>query len=131
MAVALWKASDGIGLSSADSRDAISKYLARNPAMSFAAYDGAGLAGTVLCGHDGRRGYVHHLAVAAPYRRKGIGLRLVKASLAALRAEGIEKCHLFVFRENAAAQAFWTKVKWTERTDLVIFSAATGAERVL
>jgi ribosomal protein S18 acetylase RimI-like enzyme len=35
--------------------------------------------GAVLCGNDGRRGYLHHLAVAAEWRRRGIGKALVRA----------------------------------------------------
>ena len=27
----------------------------------------------LFCGHDGRRGYIYHVAVDENYRRKGIG----------------------------------------------------------
>jgi putative acetyltransferase len=118
----LWKASEGIGLSSADTRERISEYLERNPGMSFVACDGSRVIGAVLCGHDGRRGYLHHMAVAAEYRRLGIGKQLTQRSLASLRNHGIERCHLFVHDDNDAALKFWPSVGWFERTDLRMMS---------
>lgn len=119
----LWEATEGVGLSSADSREAIARYLARNPGMSFVARDAQGsLVGAVLCGHDGRRGFLHHLAVKPGCRRQGLGRALAERCLVALTGEGIDKCHLFVFKENQNGRAFWEKLGWAERTTLVIMS---------
>ena len=120
--IALWQSSPGVGLSDVDSPEGISAYLARNPGLSFVARVGSQLAGAVLCGTDGRRGYLHHLAVAAQYRRQGIGETLVEHSLSGLKAQGYRKCHIFVFGGNVEAQAFWDKVGWKLRTELVIMS---------
>jgi putative acetyltransferase len=119
---ALWRSTEGIGLSLADSRDHIARYLASNPGMSFCAWEGVALAGAVLCGHDSRRGYLHHLAVSRPYRGAGIGRSLVHRCLAALQDAGITKCHLFVFQDNREAIAFWQHNGWALRTDLYIMS---------
>ncbi len=123
--LALWQSADGVGLSDADSREAIGRYLARNPGLSFTAWDGDLLVGAVLCGHDGRRGYVHHLAVRPSYRRQGIGKALASRCLDALAAEGIDKCHLFVFAINADAIAFWKRIGWSQRVDLNVMSQYT------
>lgn len=121
-ALALWKGTEGLGLSAADSREAITRYLARNPGMSFVARSDDGtLAGAVLCGHDGRRGYLHHLAVRSDCRGLGLGRALAERCLEALRAEGIDKCHLFVKRANIAGQSFWQRIGWMER-NLVLMS---------
>ncbi len=122
-AIALWRATEGMGLSAADTRESIARYLARSPGMSFVARgeDGS-LAGAVLCGHDGRRGYLHHLAVHTACRWQGLGRRLTERCLAALRTEGIDKCHLFVKRDNTSGQSFWEKTGWYERVDLVLMS---------
>ena len=104
--LALWRASEGAGLSDADSEESIAHYLDRNPGLSFVARDGEHLVGAVLCGHDGRRGYVHHLAVSKSHRRQGLGRALVKRCLFALRRAGIDKCHIFVFGDDADAIAF-------------------------
>ncbi|HEX9018928.1 MAG TPA: GNAT family N-acetyltransferase [Anaerolineaceae bacterium] len=122
-AVALWRSTEGIGLSSADSREAITAYLERNPGMSFVARGQQGeLLGAVLCGHDGRRGYLHHAAVRADFRGQGIGQALVECCLGALQAVGIDKCHLFVYKDNHAGREFWEKTGWVERVTLVLMS---------
>ena len=121
-AVALWQATEGMGLSAADAPERIAAYLARNPGMSFTAREDGLLVGAVLCGHDGRRGYLHHLAVRADRRGQGIGSELARRALEALAAAGIDKCHLFVIRDNQAGAAFWRKVGWVERDDILMMS---------
>ena len=120
--LALWQEVEGVGLSSADSREQIERYLKRNPGQSLLAWKAESLVGAVLCGHDGRRGYIHHLAVRPGHRRQGIGRLLVSRCLTALAAEGIEKCHLFVFSQNEAAIKFWQAVGFTGRTELSMMS---------
>jgi N-acetylglutamate synthase len=122
----LWQVTPGVGLSSADSREAIAQFLERNPGLSFAVGEGDELVGTVLCGHDGRRGLIHHLAVATTHRRRGIGRELARAALHALHGAGIAKCHLLVFRDNAEAQEFWRSVGAEQRVELQLFSASTS-----
>jgi len=119
---ALWQACEGVGLSATDEPQAIRAYLERNPGLSAVALDGGRVVGTVLCGHDGRRGYIHHLAVAQSHRRRGIGRALVERMLSALMAQGIQKCHLFVFGENRQAIAFWERVGFSQRVELVMMS---------
>jgi putative acetyltransferase len=127
--IALWQASAGVGLSKADSREAIGRYLARNPGLSQVAWvsdeepSQPVLAGAVLCGHDGRRGFIHHLAVRAENRRGGLGRALVERCLSGLAEEGIDKCHLFVFASNTQGREFWLGCGWRERPELVIMSA--------
>ncbi len=121
-AMDLWRACEGIGLSGADSGEDIAKYLLRNPGMSFCALADGRLVAAALCGHDGRRGYLHHVAVAGTHRKIGIGSALVKRCVDELRKRGIRKCHLFVHHDNSAAIAFWGRIGWQERTDLVMMS---------
>jgi ribosomal protein S18 acetylase RimI-like enzyme len=124
--MALWRDSEGIGLSDADDPQAIARYLARNPGASFVAREDGLLIGAVLCGHDGRRGFLHHLAVRPASRERGLGRALVDRCLAALAAEGITRCHLFVRRSNPAATRFWSRVGWQERVELHMFSREVG-----
>lgn len=124
--IGLWRRCEGIGLSDADSRENIATYLARNPGMSFLARADGLLAGAVLCGHDGRRGYLHHLAVDARFRRLGLGRRLADRCLAALAAAGIRKCHLFVLEGNEDGLVFWKSAGWQRRTGIAIHSIEIG-----
>lgn len=118
----LWEATEGVGLSSADQRPAIERFLRRNPLLSRVAYDSERLVGTILVGHDGRRGFIHHLAVACSSRRQGIGRTLVREGLDGLAREGIEKCHLLVFADNPEGRAFWKTIGAEHRDALVIYS---------
>ncbi len=127
-AMALWQRTEGMGLRPADAPEHIARYLARNPGLSFVAMDGDHLVGTVLCGHDGRRGYLQHLAVEQAYRGQGIGRALVERVLHALRDAGIRKCHLFVIKENQAAIEFWRHIGWELRQDIVTMSHFTDGE---
>jgi N-acetylglutamate synthase len=124
-AIALWKRTPGMGLSSADERGPMAAFLARNPGLSFGAWAGGTLVGTVLCGTDGRRGFLYHLAVDPAFRRKGLGSALAGRALATLKASGIDKCHLFVLAGNGAGAAFWAKAGWTLREDILTFSKST------
>ncbi|MBN2502904.1 MAG: GNAT family N-acetyltransferase [Anaerolineales bacterium] len=122
---ALWRATEGVGLSEADSREGIARFLERNPGLSYIARNEQGeLVGAALCGHDGRRGYIHHLAVAESARRQGLGRNLVGRCMYCLMQIGIQKCHLFVFGENEAAQKFWDSLGWMQRVELVMMSHA-------
>ena len=81
-----------------------------------------GLIGCVFCGHDGRRGYLHHVVVVPSRRGQGIGRALVARALDGLAALGIYKTHLDVFADNDAAVAFWQATDWQRRGDIVRFS---------
>jgi len=121
--LALWQSVEGTGLDrDIDNKERIALYLRRNPGLSLAALENGRIVGAVLCGHDGRRGYMHHLSVAGPHRGKGIGRTLVEKAISRLRLLGLRKCHVFVFEQNVDARRFWRSIGWTERTDLVIMS---------
>jgi putative acetyltransferase len=120
--MALWRICEGVGLTEADSRDGVRGFLRRNPGLSFVAVAGGQIVGCALCGHDGRRGFIYHLAVAPSARRQGIGRALANRCLSGLRSIGIEKCHIVVFKRNQAGRRFWTNVGWVERTELSLMS---------
>ena len=115
--ISLWKSCEGIGLSNADSTDSLQAYLRRNPGTSFVAKHQNEIIGAVLCGHDGRRGYLHHLAVQPAYRNQGIGRSLVERCVVALQQIEIQKCHLFIFNSNIAGIQFWEKIRCNYEID--------------
>lgn len=119
--IRLWKNTAGMGLNEIDdSLAGIEKFLIRNPNTCFVAEDNDGsLIGTILCGHDGRRALIYHAAVAEAQRKNGIGKAMVEAVIAALKQEGIQKVSLVAMRKNELGNAFWERMGFTERTDLV------------
>ena len=86
---AMWQITSKRALSSADSRESIERYLKRNPEMSQVALDNGKIVGTVLAGHDGRRGFIHHMAVLPEFRRKHIGNALATEAVNKITADGI------------------------------------------
>ena len=120
--IELWRKCEGIGLSAADAPERIQVYLERNPGSSFTAWDGERLVGAVLCGHDGRRGYLHHLAVAPEYRGRGIGQQLANRCLQAMASQGIDKVHIVVYQNNLKALDFWQRTGWYARDELKMMS---------
>lgn len=128
-AAALWNAAPGMGLRALDDSEAgIAKYLRRNPTTSFVALQGGQLIGCILAGHDGRRGYIHHTAVAREYQGLGIGRALVEHALEALGREGIHKAALVVFADNGQGNGFWEKLGFTCREDLVYRNRSLNEE---
>ena len=85
----LWENSEGVGLSASDEKGEIEKFLRRNPGLCFTAWRENTLVGAILCGHDGRRALITHLAVSESNRRMGIGKALVDRCFEALRQQGL------------------------------------------
>ncbi len=119
-AYALWVNTAGMGMRSLDdSKAGIDKFLKRNPTTSFVCRVEGVVTGVILCGHDGRRGYIYHTAVSMKHRELGIGRALVEAALQALEDENIKKAALVVFKSNHLGNAFWSSVGFEERDDLI------------
>lgn len=117
-----WQDIEGISLSDSDTNYNTQSFLLQNDGLCFMCEENGEIIGTILCGNDGRRGYIHHLAVKFEYRNQGIGTILIDLSLSALSAIGIKKCHLFVLQKNGSAKAFYENIGWTKRDDIVLFS---------
>ena len=74
----------------------------------------AAVVGAVLCGHDGRRGLIYHLAIAPAYQGRGIGKLLVGECIAQLRDTGIVRALILVARDNSGAHSFWLRSGWED-----------------
>src|SRR5947207_7787637 len=99
-ALQLWQQVEGLEIAEGDDRKGVAQFLARNPGLSRVALDGSAVVGVVLCGHDGRRGHIYHLAVDPAYRGSGLGRRLVDESLERLRATGVVRAIILVADNN-------------------------------
>ena len=116
----LWFCTAGMGMRSLDdSLEGIARFLTRNPNTCFVAEADNQIAGIILCGHDGRRGYIYHAAVKTDYQKRGIGKALVEAALCALKEERINKAALVVYSANDAGNKFWKSIGFEKRDDLV------------
>lgn len=116
----LWSNTTGMGMRSVDdSKEGIAKYLARNPDTCFVAESDDIIIGVILCGHDGRRGYIYHTCVSEAYRNQGIGTALVDNATKALIEQGINKVALVAFQDNTLGNSFWDLQGFEDRDDLV------------
>lgn len=118
----LWASLPGLGLGPGDDKAAITGFIMRNPHTCLVLRNNGKIIGTVLGGFDGRRGYVYHLAVKQDYQRNGYATLLLENVVQALKNEGAGKIHLLVFRDNSAAQSFYSASGWHLREDINIFS---------
>jgi ribosomal protein S18 acetylase RimI-like enzyme len=72
--------------------------------------EGDALAGSVMVGHDGHRGWVYYLAVEPDLQRRGHGRALMDAAEQWLRERGVPKIQLMVRETNAAAIGFYERL---------------------
>ena len=111
-ALQLWQRVEGLEVAEGDDREGVARFLARNPGVSRVAIDGSAVVGVAMCGHDGRRGHVYHLAVDPAYRRYGLGRRLVKECLDGLRRAGVLRAIILVADNNFGGAEFWKHAGW-------------------
>ena len=122
---AMWKNTPNMGLRSLDdSKEGISCFLKRNPDTNFVAYEDEKLIGAILCGHDGRRGYIYQTVVLPEYRGRGIATALVEAAVEALQKEGITRVCLNVMKTNEQGKKFWVGKGWEKKDFLEFYSKA-------
>jgi len=127
----LWMQIKGFGIRSIDdSREGIARFLKRNPTTSVVAIEDGKIVGSILCGHDGRRGCLYHVCVDEEYRMRGIGKSMVVKCMEELRKEQINKVSLIAFTKNDIGNAFWKEIGWTKREDLNYYEFTLNEENI-
>ena len=122
--LALWQRTPGICLRPEDAFEPFCAYLRRNPDLSLVSEIDGCLVGTLLVGHDGRRGYLQHLVVDEAYRGRGLARAMLNEALVRLAVLGVHKSHVLVLRDAAEALAFWTAQEgWGARMDIQLYSS--------
>lgn len=119
----LWRSVPGIQLRAEDEYEPFCRYLERNPGLSLLVEAEGKPIASLLAGHDGRRGYLHHLVVAPAWRGRGLASALLAEVLARLAEQGVRKSHVFVLGAAPEALAFWrARGEWLARDDIEVFS---------
>ena len=119
VAIELWKKLEGLDVAEGDDRETIRRFLERNSGLSRVATVGSATVGAVLCGHDGRRGYIYHLAVDPKYQGRGLGKRLMHECLKGLRRTGVKRVLIMVAGDNPRGREFWKRCGWEEITGAI------------
>jgi len=113
-ALQLWQRVEGLEFAEGDDKKGVTQFVARNPGLSRVAIDGSTVVGVAMCGHDGRRGYIYHLAVDPAYRQCGLGKRLVQECLDGLRQLGSVRASILGADYNLAGAEFWKRAGWED-----------------
>jgi ribosomal protein S18 acetylase RimI-like enzyme len=113
-ALQVWQRVEGLEIAEGDDRGGAAQFLARNPRLSRVAVDGSAIVGVALCGHDGRRGHIYHLAVDPAYQGGGLGKRLLDECLDGLRRAGVQRVIILVADDNQRGAEFWKHHGWEE-----------------
>ena len=113
-AIALWSGVEGVEISEGDAREEIAHYFKRNPGLSRVVEADGKIVGVALCGHDGRRGWIYHLAVAKTYRRQKVGKLLMDDCVRGLREAGLKRAIILVAGDNPAGHQFWLRNGWED-----------------
>jgi ribosomal protein S18 acetylase RimI-like enzyme len=80
----------------------------------FVAARGGRIAGTIMAGHDGHRGWLYYLAVDPACRRAGLGRTLVAHAEAWLAAQGVAKVMLMIRETNTAVAGFYERAGYEQ-----------------
>lgn len=116
----LWKRTPEVGLfCNEDKVEIFKRYIIRNRNTSFVAENDGKIVGSIMAGHDGWLGFIHHLCVDTEYRGNKIGTQLVNAAISALKTKGITLVSLVVYEKNTKGNSFWEHMKFTTREDLI------------
>jgi len=106
--VGLWKKA-GLEIRPGDERAQIRRKLERDPELFLVAEENGLLVGTVLGSWDGRRGWIHHLAIRPNKQRSGLGTMIISELERRMRKKGVLKVNAIVYRTNKKSINFFKK----------------------
>ena len=110
-----WKGCGGLFMSDDDTYENMDMFLKRNPELNYLVLHENRIIAAIKCSHDGRRGYIHHLAVKEEFRKQGIARKLINKCLNNLQSQGIQKIRVFVMDTNEDAIRFWKHAGFEEQ----------------
>ncbi len=117
----IWKACQlSLGLS--DCFEEVERVRLLHPALFLVLENENGIIGTVMGSFDGRRGYVHHLAVSPEHQQNGYGRLLMEELESRYHKMGVVKIHLFVEKRNDVVVNYYKRQHWHVRDDLIMMS---------
>ena len=118
----MWQTTSKRALSKADEKPQMQRYLEHNKGMSQVAVIDGKIIGTVLAGHDGRRGFY------SPYGRNARIPPQRNRSFSGAKGDSkikeceIDKTHIFCYQNNETGQSFWRDFGFEKRNDVFVYS---------
>ena len=119
--IKLWRRA-GINVGSTDTKEELERAVQLNPDLFLIGKLDKKIISVVLGGFDGRRGYVHHLAVDPDYQKKGHGKKIMDSLMSKFLEMKVHKVHLFIEKDNKEVVEFYENLGWEIRHDLIMMS---------
>jgi ribosomal protein S18 acetylase RimI-like enzyme len=116
--VALWRECDLVASYNNPSFDFQFALTGPSSAVLLAVAEDQSIAGSVMVGHDGHRGWLYYVAAAARTRGLGVGRQMVEAGEDWLREREVKKVQLLVRETNTKVVSFYEHLNYetTPRT---------------
>ena len=111
--VELWRNVFGYETAHNEPNLAISKKIATNDGLFFVAVENTDIAGTIMAGYDGHRGWLYSVAVDPKIRLNGLGSSLVQHAEKALTDLGCMKVKLQLLATNEATATFYKSLGYS------------------
>ena len=92
-----------------DSAEAFAQQMASGVQTPIGLRDGERLVAVALATHDSRKGWINRLAVDPDYRRRGLGLQVIRLCEEHFRAIGIDVWAALIENWNEASLALFRK----------------------
>jgi len=118
----LWTEVPNVESNQLQSKDKLERFLRKNSSYNLVCQVNNKIIGTLLCGSDGQRAHIYHLAIREDYRSKETESYMINELIRKLKKDGVEECSLFVRDYNYEEQDFWITEGWKESRELLIFS---------
>jgi ribosomal protein S18 acetylase RimI-like enzyme len=119
--IEIWRKT-GLSVGSSDTKEEVNRMLQRNPNLFLIGKIDDIIMGTVVGAFDGRRGYVHHLAIEPKFQKKGFGRIMMNELMKRFNEMGVHKVHLFIEKYNKQVVGFYQRLGWEIRDDLIMMS---------
>lgn len=111
-----------------DSHEAFARQLAGGIQIALGLEEGGELVCVIVVTHDSRKGWLNRLAIDPRYRRRGLGLQLIREAEEHLRHQGIQIIAALIEEWNRASLALFAKAGYADHPGIHYLSKRPGRE---
>lgn len=105
-----------------DQFDEVKRMITRNPELCLVLIKEQNIIGAVMGGFDGRRGWIHHLAIHPEHQKQGMGNLLMTELTNRFDRMGVVKLKLEILESNSSVINFYKSIGWNLRSELTTMS---------
>jgi ribosomal protein S18 acetylase RimI-like enzyme len=109
-----------------DSRGEVGSQLRFEGTIFLVAEREGRLVGSLICTHDGRKGWMNRLAVRPDSRRKGIGGELVREGERRLREAGLRMIAVLIEEWNGTSMEVFQSLGYRPHEDIIYLTKREG-----